>query len=124
MRVLTTVIAHPDSLAGSPPARLCVCIRRTGILSLLSALKKTRPPSRYTSAEPTAAECDPQYVPQAVPEIASVYQRTFVRAVGHLYFQKITLAGNETNSRGFKAELLLADPHVRNEKRRKLSNSA
>lgn len=31
-----------------------VFIRRTGILSLLSALKKTRPPSRCTSADPTA----------------------------------------------------------------------
>lgn len=96
MRVLTTVIAHPDSLAGSPPARLCVYIRRTGILSLLSALKKTRPPSRYTPVDPTAvaaAECryDPVRAwPQAVPEIASVYQHTFVRAVSHRsFFQKI-----------------------------------
>lgn len=54
MRVLTTVIAHPNSLAGSPPAWLCVYIRRTGILSLLSALKKTRPPSRYTHVDSTA----------------------------------------------------------------------
>jgi len=43
MRVLTTVIAHLDSLAGSPSVRLCVYIRRAGILSLLSALKKIRP---------------------------------------------------------------------------------
>lgn len=49
MRVLTTVIAHPDSLTGSSspflptPARLCVYIRRTDIRSLLSALKKTCP---------------------------------------------------------------------------------
>lgn len=53
MRVLTTVIAHPDSLASSPPAWLCIYVRRTGILSLLS-LKKTRPPLCYMSVDPTA----------------------------------------------------------------------
>jgi len=58
MRVLTTVIAHPDSLTGSRPARLCVNNRRTGILSLSSALKKTRrrtPDSAAAAATTTAA---------------------------------------------------------------------
>jgi len=93
MRVLTTVIAHPDSLAGSAPARLCVYIRRTGILSLLSALKKTRPPSCYTSVDPTAvaaAEYDPVRVwPQAVPEITSVISiYSYALSAVHRTFRK------------------------------------